>query len=66
MKATYEREIFKLFLGHKIQRMLFLQVRENNKRKILKLNIFYLVEKIVRFYVDCRPQISIVYSRCSQ
>ena len=28
-------------------------------RKILKLNIFHLVEKIVRFYVDCGPQIRI-------
>ena len=25
-------------------------------RKILKLNIFHLVEKIVRFLVDCGPQ----------
>ena len=30
-------------------------------RKILKLNIFHLVEKIVRFHVDCRPQIRIVH-----
>ena len=28
-------------------------------RKILKLNIFHLVEKIVRFLVDCGPQIRI-------
>ena len=28
-------------------------------RKILKLNIFHRVEKIVRFHVDCGPQISI-------
>ena len=28
-------------------------------RKILKLNILHLVEKIVRFLVDCRPQIRI-------
>ena len=28
-------------------------------RKILKLNIFHLVEKIVRFHVDCGPQIRI-------
>ena len=34
-------------------------------RKILKLNIFHLVEKIVRFHVDCRPQIRIVYSKVS-
>ena len=26
-------------------------------RKIFKLNIFHLVEKIVRFLVDCGPQI---------
>ena len=41
----------------------------NTKRKILKLNIFYLVEKIVRFHVDCRQQFSIVYLKsegCSQ
>ena len=30
-------------------------------RKILKLNIFHLVEKIVRFHGDCRPQIRIAY-----
>ena len=28
-------------------------------KKILKLNIFLLVEKIVRFLVDCGPQIGI-------
>ena len=28
-------------------------------RKILKLNIFLLVEKMVRFLVDCGPQIRI-------
>ena len=28
-------------------------------RKILKLNIFHLVEKKVRFHVDCGPQIRI-------
>ena len=28
-------------------------------RKILKLNIFHLLEKIVRFHVDCGPQIRI-------
>ena len=28
-------------------------------RKILKLNTFHLVEKIVRFHVDCGPQIRI-------
>ena len=45
------------------------KLEKNTKRKILKLNIFYLVEKIVRFHVDCRPQFSIVYLKsegCSQ
>ena len=28
-------------------------------REILKLNIFHLVEKLVRFLVDCGPQIRI-------
>ena len=37
------------------------KLEKNTKREILKLNIFYLVEKIVRFHVDCRPQIRIVY-----
>ena len=31
-------------------------------RKILKLNIFHLVEKMVRFLVDCGPQIRIAPS----
>ena len=31
-------------------------------RKILKLNIFHLVEKIVRFHVDCGPQIRVALS----
>ena len=31
-------------------------------RKILKLNTFHLVEKIVRFHVDCGPQIRIALS----
>ena len=43
-----------------MQRILFLSVREKNpRRKILKLNIFHLVEKKVRFHVDCGPQIRI-------
>ena len=45
------------------------KLEKNTKRKILKLNIFYLVEKIVRFHVDCRPPLSIVYLKsegCSQ
>ena len=32
-------------------------LEKNTMRKILKLNIFHLVEKIVRFHVDCGPQI---------
>ena len=39
------------------------ELKKNTKRKILKLSFFYLVEKIVRFHVDCRPQFSIVYLR---
>ena len=44
------------------------KLEKNTKRKILTLNIFYLAEKIVRFLVDCRKQIRIVYlkSQCSQ
>ena len=53
-------------LGLNIDRCIKLE--KNTKRKIIKLNIFYLVGKIVRFHVDCRPQIRIVYlkSQCSQ
>ena len=53
MKATGER----------------VKLEKNTKRKILKLNDFYLAEKIVRFQVDCRQQFSIVYLKsegCSQ
>ena len=39
-------------LGLNIDRCIKLE--KNTKRKIIKLNIFYLVEKIVRFHVDCR------------
>ena len=42
-----------------MQRILFLYVREKYHEEILKLNIFLLVEKIVRFLVDCGPQIRI-------
>ena len=48
-------------LGLNIDRCIKLE--KNTKRKIIKLNIFYLVEKIVRFHVDCRQQIRIVYSK---
>ena len=57
MKATCERGFYSF------------KLEKNSKRKILKLNDFYLVEKIVRFQVDCRPQFSIVYLKsegCSQ
>ena len=62
MKATWEREVTKCRGCYSFK------LEKNTKRKILKLNIFYLVEKIVRFHVDCRPQIRIVYlkSQCSQ
>ena len=68
MKATCEREIFKLFQVTKCKGCYSFKLEKNTKRKILKLNIFYLVEKIVRFHVDCRPQIRIVYLKphCSQ
>ena len=65
MKATCEREIFKLFQVTKCKGCYSLKLEKNTKRKILKLNILYLVEKIVRFHVDCRPQIRIVYSKVS-
>ena len=61
MKATCEREIFKLFQVTKCKGCYSLKLEKNTKRKILKLNILYLVEKIVRFHVNCRPQIRIVY-----
>ena len=57
MKATCERGFYSF------------KLEKNTKRKILKLNDFYLVEKIVRFQVDRRPQFSIVYLKsegCSQ
>ena len=68
MKATCEREIFKLFQVTKCKGCYSFKLEKNTKRKISKLNIFYLVEKIVRFHVDCRPQIRIVYLKphCSQ
>ena len=49
------------FLRLKMQRINFysFKLEKNTMRKILKLKIFLLVEKIVRFLVDCGPQISI-------
>ena len=48
-------------LGLNIDRCIKLE--KNTKRNILKLTIVYLVVKIVRFHVDCRQQIRIVYSK---
>ena len=42
-----------------MQRIYSFKLEKNTKRKVLKLNIFYLVEKIVRFLVDCGTQIRI-------
>ena len=61
MKATCQREIFKLFYVTKCKGFYSFKLEKNTKRKILKLDISYLVEKIVRFHVDCRPQVTIVY-----
>ena len=60
-KQHASEKYLNFFRVTKCKRILFLQLKEKTKRKILKLNIFYLVEKIVRFHVDCRPQIRIVY-----
>ena len=57
MKATCEQEIFKLFQVTKRKGCYSFKLEKNTKRKILKLNIFYLV----RFHVDFRLQIRIVY-----
>ena len=35
-------------IGYNIQRILFFKLEKSTKRKILKLNIYYLVEKIMR------------------
>ena len=51
MRATCEREIFKLFQVTKCKGFYFFKLEKNTKRKVLKLNIFYLVEKIERFHV---------------
>ena len=51
MKATCEREIFKNFQVTKCKGFYSFKLDKNTKRKVLKLNIFYLVEKIVRFHV---------------
>ena len=61
MKATCEREIFKLFLVTKWKGFYSFKLKKNSKRKILKLNIFYLVKNSADFYVDCRPQIRVRY-----
>ena len=54
-----EREIFNLFLVSKCKGFYSFKLEKNTMRKILKLNIFHLVEKIVRFLVDCGRQIRI-------
>ena len=59
VNATCEREIFKLFKVSKCKGFYSFKLEKNTMRKILKLNIFHLVEKIVRFLVDCGPQIRI-------
>ena len=50
--------------------VLFLYVKEKYQgENLLRLNFLYLVEKIVGFHVDCRPQIrmvSVVKTQCSQ
>ena len=51
IKATCEREIIKLFQVTKYKGFYSFKLEKNTKRKVLKLNTFYLVEKIVRFHV---------------
>ena len=48
MKATWEREIFKLFQVTKCKGFFSFKLEKNTKKKILKLNIFYVVKKIMR------------------
>ena len=49
MKATWEREIFKLFQVTKCKGFFsFKSERKTPRKKILKLNIFYVVKKIMR------------------
>ena len=45
IKATCEREIIKLFKVTKYKGFYSFQLEKNTKRKVLKLNTFYLVEK---------------------
>ena len=59
VNATCEREIFKLFQVSKCKGFYSFKLEKNIVRKILKLNTFHLVEKIVRFHVHCGPQIRI-------
>ena len=48
-----------LFQVSKCKGFYSFKLEKNTMRKILKLNIFHLVEKIVRFFVDWGPQIRI-------
>ena len=48
LNATCEREIFKLFPVSKCKGFYSLKLEKNTVRKILKLNTFHLVEKMVR------------------
>ena len=59
MKATWEQEIFKLSFVTKCKKYYSCKLEKNTKRKILKLHIFYLVEKLIRFHVDSRLQIRV-------
>ena len=59
VNATCAREIFKLFEVSKCKGFYSFKLEKNTVRKILKLNTFHLEEKIVRFHVDCGPQIRI-------
>ena len=63
MNATCEREIFKLFYVSKCKGFYSFKLEKNTVRKILKLNTFHLVEKIVRFHVDCGPQLGSHFSQ---
>ena len=54
MKATCEREIFKLFQVTKCKACYSFKLEKNTKSKMLKLNLFYLVEKNSAF--SCRLQ----------
>ena len=52
IKATCEREIFKLFQVTKCKGCYSCKLEKNNRRKILKLIFFYLVEQNSAF--SCR------------